>query len=225
MRVKFGDSLKIRGFLFDIDGTLLDSRPAHTRAWQRTLAAHGILKDTTEIHYDFSEVDPIIARELFSTTDPDLIEQISREKNDFFLEEIPHVPLFPKVPELLARIYISHIPFCFVSSNYDRILGLMMEVYGWDEISSGFVGIDAITHAKPDPEMVNLAIRKIHRKPNECVMIGDSPSDIKAGKAAGTRTIAIASTNFPPESLRAKQPDKILNRIGDLLPLLPLSLD
>jgi pyrophosphatase PpaX len=216
---------RITGYLFDIDGTLLDSRPAHTRAWQRTLAAHGILKTETEIHYDFSETDPEIARVMFSATDPALVNQISQEKNDFFLEEIPHIPLFPKVTELLARIYVSQIPFCFVSSNYDYILGLMMKVYGWDEISSGFVGIDAVTHAKPDPEMVNLAIKKIHRKPNECVMIGDSPSDIKAGKAAGTRTIAIASTNFAPESLRALQPDKILKGIGDLLPLLPLSLD
>ncbi len=215
--------MKITGFLFDIDGTLLDSRPAHTRAWQRTLAAHGILKKETEIHYDFSATDPDVARALFATSDLELIDRISREKNDFFLEEIPRIPRFPKVPEILNCISSDHIPICFVSSNYDRILGLMMQAYGWDEISTGFVGIDAVTRAKPDPEMVNLALRKIHRKPAECVMIGDSPADIKAGKAAGTHTIAIASGDHSPESFNVLHPDLILKVIGDLLSLLPLS--
>ncbi len=217
--------MKITGFLFDIDGTLLDSRPAHTRAWQRTLAAHGILKKETEIHYDFSATDPDVVRTLFDTADPNLINQISREKNDFFIEEIPNIPRFPKVPEILDRIHSDHIPICFVSSNYDRILGLMMEAYDWDEISVGFIGIDAVTHAKPDPEMVNLAIKKIRRTSSECVMVGDSPADIKAGKAAGTHTIAIVSNAYSPEKFRVLRPDKILMAIGDLLPLLPLSFD
>ncbi len=225
MNVKFGGFLKIRGYLFDIDGTLLDSRPAHTRAWQHTLATHGILRKETEIHYDFSATDPDVVRALFNTSNPILIEQISREKNDFFLEEIPNIPRFPKVPEILDRIHADYIPICFVSSNYDRILGLMMEAYGWDEISTGFVGIDAVTRAKPDPEMVNLAINKIRCNPNDCVMIGDSPADIKAGKAAGTRTIAVSSLEHSPESFKALHPDMILKVIGDLLPFLPLSFD
>ncbi len=98
-----------------------------------------------------------------------------------------------------------------------------MGAYGWDEISTGFVGIDVITRAKPDPEMVNLAIKKIRQKPAECVMIGDSPADILAGKAAGTHTIAIASQDHSPESFKTLGPDLILTVIGDLLPLLPLS--
>ncbi len=217
--------MKIRGFLFDIDGTLLDSRPAHTRAWQRTLAAHGIQRKENEIKYDFSATDPDVVRSLFRTSNPSLIDQISREKNDFFLEQIPNIPRFPIVPEILSRIYADHIPICFVSSNYDRILRLMMDAYGWGEISMGFIGIDAVTNAKPDPEMVNLAIKKIRRKPHECVMIGDSPGDIKAGKAAGTRTIAVSSMEHSPESFKPLNPDKILTVIGDLLPLLPLSFD
>ncbi len=211
--------------MFDIDGTLLDSRHAHTRAWQRTLATHGILKNETEIYYDFSATDPDVVRALFNTSNPSLIEQISREKNDFFIEEIPNIPRFPGVPEILDRVHADQIPICFVSSNYDSILGLMMKANGWDEISMGFVGIDAVVHAKPNPEMVNIALKKIRRTPNECVMIGDSPADIQAGKAAGTRTIAVASMEHSAESFKALHPDKILMVINDMLPLLPLSFD
>ncbi len=215
--------MKIAGYLFDIDGTLLDSRPTHTRAWLHTLAAHGILKKETDLNYDFSAPDPDVVRVLFNTTNPILIDQIAREKNEYFLEEIPNIPRFPKVAEILNRIHADHIPICFVSSNYDHILGLMMTAYGWDEISTGFVGIDAVTRAKPDPEMVNLALHKIRRKPSECVMIGDSPTDIMAGKAAGTHTIAIATGDHSPESFKGLHPDLILKVIGELFPLLPLS--
>jgi len=211
--------------LLDIDGTLLDSHPAHTHAWQRTLAAHGILKKIEEIQYEFSDTDPDVARTLFYTSDEELVAQISREKNNFFLEEIPRIPLFPYVSEILTRIHADQIPVCFVSANYNRILQRMMETYDWTRVSAGFVGIDGVTRSKPDPEMLLLGLNKIRRKPHECVMIGDSPADILAGKSAGTHTIALCSSGHSSESFAPLKPDKILRVIGDLLPLLPLVLD
>lgn len=217
--------MRIHGFLLDLDGTLLDSRAAHARVWQRTLAAHDIVKEESEIVFDFAAPDPQVVVDLFGVDDPQVIDAIAQEKNDYFLEELPQIPLFPRVPDVLAQIHAFGDPICFVSSNYDRVLARMVEIYGWEEIGATFVGIDGVVRAKPDPEMVVKALGTIDREAAECVTIGDSPADILAGQAAGTHTIAVCSGGTPRADLTLLTPDLIFENIGDLLALLPLELD
>ncbi|TFH27533.1 MAG: HAD family hydrolase, partial [Promethearchaeota archaeon] len=111
----------------------------------------------------------------------------------------------------------------FVSNNYNRIIEKMLQHQQWDQISEGFIGVDNVKNAKPDPEMIHLALHKLDTSPGESVMIGDSLYDIQAGQAAGTKTIALC-TKHPSSIFEPLQPDLILGEFRDILPYLPLDM-
>jgi phosphoglycolate phosphatase-like HAD superfamily hydrolase len=99
-----------------------------------------------------------------------------------------------------------------------------MSTYKWDAISKGYIGLDDITHSKPDPEMIKKSIAKLDLSPSECVTIGDSIYDIEAGNRAGTKTIAVCTGNNTPITFAPFNPTLILSQVGDLEPLIPLKL-
>jgi HAD superfamily hydrolase (TIGR01509 family) len=216
--------MKVTGYLLDIDGTLLDSREAHARAWQRTLAEHGIAKELSEITFDFAAPDPDVVPDIFGEEFIPQSGQIVEEKNAFFLEELAAIPLFPGVTDVIERIQEVGGRICFVSSNYDRVIEGILKSFGWDTLGAQFVGLDGVTNAKPDPEMVLKAVKKLQLQAPGCVMIGDSPPDIQAGHAAGTWTIAVCSSGNRPEDFARFRPNMVLDSVADLLPLLPLEL-
>ena len=217
--------MKITGYLLDIDGTLLDSNEAHTRAWQRTLAAHGITKEFDEIDYDFAAPDVDVVPGLFGIDDTGTVAGIAWEKNEFFIEEIANIPLFPGVPDVLASIRDNGGKICFVSSNFDRVIQRMFEAYGWDALGAEFVGLDNVARAKPDPEMVVRAMHRLDLYPAASIMIGDSIADFQAGLAAGTWTAAVCTGGTPRTAFEQVKPDLILDTIAEILPLLPLVFD
>ncbi len=80
---------------------------------------------------------------------------------------------------------------------------------------------NTVKRIKPDPEPVLYACEALNKHPEKCVMIGDFPQDIQAGKAAGTKTVAILGVNgkYTKESIKKLEPDVTLYSIGELLPL------
>jgi len=80
---------------------------------------------------------------------------------------------------------------------------------------------NTVKRIKPDPEPILYACEALNKHPETCVMIGDFPQDIQAGKAAGTKTVAILGVNakYTKESIRKLEPDVTLSSIGELLPL------
>lgn len=99
----------------------------------------------------------------------------------------------------------------------------MIEVNHWNDLSIGYIGIDDIKKAKPDPEMIEKALSLLNLPAPRCVMIGDSPYDIIAGIAAGTRTIAVCSSRSV-EYFSKLKPDLIISSVADLRMHLPLKI-
>ncbi len=80
-----------------------------------------------------------------------------------------------------------------------------------------------VKRIKPYPESVLKAIKKLKKDPKTCVMIGDFPQDVKAGKAAGIKTIAILGDNgkYTENTIRQLNPDIILKSIHELVEIFP----
>ncbi len=80
---------------------------------------------------------------------------------------------------------------------------------------------NTVKRIKPDPEPLLYACEVLNKHPETCVMIGDFPQDIRAGKATGTKTVAILGVNgkYTKESIKKLEPDVTLSSIGELLPL------
>ena len=98
-----------------------------------------------------------------------------------------------------------------------------MDVCGLGSAVELLVAWDDVTRGKPHPEPVLQALRvlELDDRADEVLFVGDSPFDIQAGRAAGTRTAAVSWGPFEMEALEAEGPDYVLGRLHDVLGLSP----
>ena len=216
--------MKIKGYILDIDNTLLSSTDAHYQSWIYALESNGVYKGENEIKIQFGKPTNKIA-ELLCNGDKSLGTKIAKEKTNYLIEIAGSVKLFPGVEEILNWLFEHNYPICFASSNFNKVIEAFMEHNGWNEISVGYVGIDDVVNAKPDPEMIVKAINKTGLKPEDCVMVGDSLYDVEAGNRAGSTTIAVCTGHNSKSEFNPYNPTLILDKFSDIKPLLPLDLN
>ena len=201
----------IKAIIFDMDGVLVDSLPAHLKAWQAFLKQHGVAY-TKE---DFArEIGPstkeLMAARITKHQLPLALDQAVEEKERLFEAQQPM--LFPGVPETLRSLQKRYA--LGVATSADRTLA--SSVLGRTQIASCFqtlVGSDEVARAKPDPALFLQAANRLGIKPEACVVVEDSPRGIEAAKAAKMRVIGI-TTSFPKE--RLQQADVIIEHFAEI---------
>ncbi len=209
---------KAKGYIFDIDGTIMDSHEGHYHAWDRTTRAHGASFTKEQIVKHFGKTTAQIAIELLKLADPAVIESVSREKASYFLEEIPHLKLFDGVIDVFQKVKKAGARLCLASSNERNVIEKIIADFKLASFVDAFVSLDDITKGKPDPEMILKSAQKLHLDPRECVMIGDTAYDIQAGQRAGCgATVAVLTGVFTREQLEPQKPTLILPHVKDLV--------
>ncbi|OLS12369.1 MAG: pyrophosphatase PpaX [Promethearchaeota archaeon CR_4] len=207
-----------RGYIFDIDGTIMDSHDGHYHAWDRTTRAHSKTYTKEQIVKHFGKTTAQIAIELLHLTDPEIIERVSREKAGYFLEEIPSLKLFDGVIDVFTKVKEGKARLCLASSNERNVIEKIIHDFNLGQLVDASVSLDDITKGKPDPEMILKSAQKLHLDPRECVMVGDTIYDIQAGQRAGCRaTVAVLTGVFTRTELEPQQPSLILSHVKDLL--------
>ena len=93
---------------------------------------------------------------------------------------------------MLAELKRRGVPMGVVTGKSRRSAEITLEELGWTDCFAAVVTGDEMTKQKPDPQGVIMAARKLGANEKACVMVGDSPADIGAGKAAGMTTIVAA---------------------------------
>lgn len=202
--------------VFDFDGTLVDSVPAIARGIQLANEEIGIAPvsyDTAKsiIGLGFKDIIPIVA--------PDLPESdYGRYKEiyvRYFLQSDPSLKLFPGTLELLGEIRRSGIRTAIATGKSRKGLSRILNRMNiWDYFDDSITADEALP--KPDPLMLNTLIQRNGLRAGDIVMIGDTEHDIKLGKAAGVRTIAVAWGAAPLERLKAFTPDAIVGTMQEL---------
>ncbi|MHA1732477.1 MAG: HAD family hydrolase [Promethearchaeota archaeon] len=207
-----------RGWMFDVDGTIMDSHEGHYRAWNRTTRAHGRAYDHAQIVRQFGKTTYEIARALLGHLSHEELLAVSDEKAGYFLEEVPRLQLFPRAREVFERLKASGKAVCLASSNVRVVLERVVEAQELGSLVDAYVGLDDISRGKPDPEMILASAKAIGVPADECVVVGDSIYDLQAGKRAGARTVAVLTGGvFSRAELEAQGPDLVLDEVGDLL--------
>jgi pyrophosphatase PpaX len=132
---------------------------------------------------------------------------------------------FPGALEVLAGLKERGARLAVVTSKRNEVARRTMEVCGiWDAVEL-VVGADDVTLGKPDPEPVYRALDALELRahPHEVLFVGDSPFDLQAGRAAGTRTAAVGWGAFQRPILEAERPDYFLDTLAELLSTAPLA--
>lgn len=182
--------MKSIGFLFDLDGVLIDSERRYTRLWQ------GIEKDYPTGIPDF----PLVIKgnalhNILERYYPDA--QVRKAVRDRCISEERHMryEYMPGAVELLTRIKDLGIPMALVTSS-DRVkmTSLQERLPGVLEWFDAVVDGDMVTNGKPDPEPYLLGASLIGVQPHRCAVLEDALTGIEAARKAGAYVIGMTDT-------------------------------
>lgn len=195
----------INGILIDIDGTLLDSNDAHAAAWVDVFQ---------EYNYDikFTDVRMLIGMggdKLMKVLIPDLDikkgrgKEIAEARKKIFVERYTSdLQPTPGARELVEKILDKNIVLIAATSSGDDELHTLLQKADVDDLIKQYTTSSDVEETKPAPDIVEVALQKIHKKPEDVYMIGDTPYDIEAAIKCSIQTIAVRSGGFPDEKLR-----------------------
>ncbi|WP_069869721.1 HAD family hydrolase [Streptomyces malaysiensis] len=179
--------------LFDNDGTLVSSLDSVRRCWTRWAGEFGIApEDFARVELHGRPADDIIADLLPADGAPRARARI----DELELEDVPGgVKLLPGTAELLAALPAGR--WAVVTSANGPLAEARLAEVG---IRPGtLISADDITRGKPDPEPFLLAAERLGVDPARCVVFEDAPAGLASGRAAGMRTVALATTTSREE--------------------------
>jgi phosphoglycolate phosphatase len=210
-----------RLFLFDLDGTLIDSRADITYSLNLTMARLGLpsLSESQVGGFVGDGVQKLVERALRETTGCDPADTLTQKGMLIFREEyathlLDKTCLCPHAKEALDSL--SWAKFAVVSNKPEGFSRRILEGLGTADRFCIILGGDSTQNRKPHPESLLKAMDFCGALPSETAMIGDSAVDIEAGKAAGVTTCGVLGGFRSEEKLRAAGCDLL---ITDLLEL------
>ncbi|MHA1647057.1 MAG: HAD family hydrolase [Promethearchaeota archaeon] len=209
-------SMKTRGFIFDLDGTLIDSLPLHLRAWKETLKIFGFDRSEQDILTQFGKTNEILTTALTNISDINRLNELITYKKNYVFSHFDEVKLFPGVEDFLKQLQSAQIPFTFATNGTKTASKFIIQHFPLLQKVKAVITTSEVTHGKPDPEMVLKAIEVMNLTRESVLMVGDSIFDLKAGKAAGVRTIGICGHHNKAE-LEKEKPWLILENFNDIL--------
>lgn len=213
--------MKIQNYIFDFDGTLMDTSGVILSTIKATIREMGLPDKTDE---ECRSIIGIRTDEAGRYLYPDL--DISNEEfamvfraNYDRLKKDAKENTFPTVPYTLEKLRESGCRLAIASSRrlaslYDYLDGLNMR--DWFDV---VVGADSVTHGKPDPEPVLKVLDSQGWKSEDTLVVGDADVDILMGNAAGCRTCAVTYGNGSIDSLKDANPNYMIDKFSDLLKL------
>lgn len=207
----------MRAILFDVNGTLLDTRE-HIFWQYEELTRHfdGAAASRKEIASAMHGTTEDVIRALVKNQDAH-IEDIKAHHQKLHTDSLERLELYPGVAELLPILRRVGFRVAAVVSGDERIVQAL-EYTGIRPYFDIIVTDAHITKPKPHPEGVSYALRHMGIDPELAIVVGDTPADIEAGKRAGvSKTVAVLHGFGDAAILRKADPDHYIEDIPSLL--------
>ena len=182
-----------RAVLWDLDGTLADSRDFHWRSWRETMRAAGF--DVTEAQFRRSfgqRNDAILSEWLGPKASQDLIRRIGSDKEALYRDLIQRegIDPLPGAAEWVRRLARDRWRQAIASSAPRLNVEVMARVLQLYDITT-FVGAEDVRHGKPDPEVFLVAARRLDVAADRCVVVEDAQAGVDAARRGAMRVIGI----------------------------------
>jgi beta-phosphoglucomutase len=201
----------VRAVLFDFDGVLVNSEPLHYRALRECLLPEGIQITEEEyagsyLAYDDAEAIRVALEQHGHPFDGSRVRAIAERKALLFDELLDSVPFFPGAPELV-RALSREVPLAIASGALHGEIERILSAGGLRDAFTAIVAADDVTRGKPHPEPYLTAMAAVAPlapglAAEDCLVVEDSMPGIAAGRAAGMKVLAVA-TSYSPARLTA----------------------
>ena len=208
--------LRVQGIIFDLDGTIVDSRNAYMEAARTTFRALGQEPPAPEILLE-------IPRSLELRQPISNIVKLHFRKflnlylKTFYATTKERTKLIPNIPVTLEKLS-GKIKLAMVTLRYvpRQVILEELEYFGIAQYFLHVMTALDTSEPKPSPEALIKTSQAIDVPIQDCVIVGDSVCDIRAGKAAGAKTVAVLSGLFSCEELARENPDLILKDANEI---------
>jgi HAD superfamily hydrolase (TIGR01509 family) len=194
----------VPAFLFDLDGTLIDSVYQNVIAWRHALAKLDIDLSVWRIHRRIGMSGGLfvaaLLRETGRSLSDDDIEALQQEHTVQYLAQLDSVRALPGAPELLAALTAHGVPWAIATSGRQVMAKHALGMLGLPD-DAPMVTRDMVTHAKPDPDLFLAAATMIGVAPKDAWVVGDSVWDLLAARRAGALGIGLLSGGYGREEL------------------------
>jgi len=192
----------IKGILFDIDGTLIDSNDAHALAWVDALREAKIPADLTTIRKMIGMGGDQLLPKLGIFPENERFVSLQKSRGEIFRTNyLSSLQAFDGAKELLERVKDKGLKFAAATSASGKDLDAILNQCGLEGFFRNYTTSDDATLSKPEPDILLSALEMIHLSPREAILIGDTPYDIYAGKRAGLETIAFTCGGWTEQEL------------------------
>jgi HAD superfamily hydrolase (TIGR01549 family) len=211
---------KRQAFLFDLDGTLVDSVYQHVLAWRDALDAMGIELAVWRIHRKMGMSGGLFANALMRETglslSPEEAGRLRKLHGDAYRQRAGQVQALPGARELLAYLSEAAVPWAIATSGYLDSAGPTLEVLGIPE-GVPIVTRDQVAHAKPDPDLFLVAAERLGVDITESVVVGDSVWDLLAARRARALGVGLLSGGYGQDELERAGAYRVYEDPADLL--------
>ena len=194
MKLDFPDG-DFAGYIFDCDGTLVDTMPLHYRAWNIAMQRSGLNGELSEeLFYSLGGVPTRWVAELLGqhyrlTLDPD---HVFVEKEEIFLELQGELKVIEPVAQF-AREVAKRAPVSVASGGPKPIVRQTLERVGLIDLFPIVITPEDVVHGKPAPDMFLLAAERMGVEPARCLVFEDADPGVRAAQAAGMKWVYVPS--------------------------------
>ena len=208
--------MAICAVIFDLDGVLIDSGPAHRQSWRALGAELGIEVSDQAVGAVFGRQNRDIVPILFG--DDRMAEEVRRlgaRKEELYRDLVRgKVPVSEGAVELVRQYQAGGYQLAVGSSTPRANIDLALGEMGIAELFGVMVSSEDVSVGKPDPTVFLTAASRLGVPSGDCLVIEDAPAGVEAGKAAGMLVVALAGSH-PRDKLG--HADRVISSLGELI--------
>ncbi len=208
-------------FLFDLDGTLVDSVYQHVLAWKDALDAEGIALSVWRIHRRIGMSGGLFTNMLLRETGieahPALLDRLRRRHTESYMARSGQVRPLPGAEELLATLTAGAIPWAIATSGRMETAGANLAKLGVDPARVPVVTRDLVKYAKPDPDLFLAAAERLGAPIETAVVVGDAIWDMLAARRCRALGVGLLSGGYGQDELERAGAARVYEDPADLL--------
>src|SRR5918992_4987034 len=210
----------MQAFLFDLDGTLVDSVYQHVLAWREALESTGIELAVWRIHRRIGMSGGLLVNALLRETGhrvtPEEVAQLQQIHAEAYARLVPEVRPLPGARELLAYLSNHQVPWAIATSGRRASARPTLKILGVDE-NAPVITRDEVPHAKPDPDLFVAAAARLRTNIGDSVVVGDSVWDLLAARRARALGVGLLSGGYGQDELERAGAYRVYQDPADLL--------
>ncbi len=203
--------------VLDIDGTLVDTNYHHAIAWYRAFRQHEIVLPIWRIHRHIGMGgDQVVEALTDERTEQEKGDDIRAAEKTLYFQLIDEVRPMEGSRELIEQLKARGHTVVLASSAKADEVDHYLDLLDARELADDWTTSADVESTKPAPDLVTSALEKAGASPDDAVMVGDTPWDVKAADGAGVKTITVLTGGFAPTELEEAGALAVFESVAEL---------